>query len=206
MFATRLLRLTISAAIVALVAAALAAVAASPAAAHEIEVVRSTPAAGAVLEASPRRVVIMFSGEPDAARSGIAVVDAKGKRVKGVSAARAVPGDTLKLQAAVRDPLSTGRYTVRWNAMTLDGHASTGSFAFRIKLAPDTGTSVEPSVAASASAAATIARHSVRVARGGRRRRRSRRVDHRRERGPAVGVVVAAAVFLRHRRSARAGR
>ena len=205
MFATRLLRLTILAAIVAIVAAALAAVAASPAAAHEIEMVRSTPAAGAVLERSPRRVVIMFSGEPDAGRSSIAVADAEGKRVKRVSAAREVPGDTLKLQAIVRASLSSGRYTVKRKAVTLDGHASTGSFTFHVKLAPDTGPSVGPPVAASASAAAnaaTTASASPAAA----------SVDGGRgvwiivvNLALLIGVVVAAVVFLR-RRSARARR
>jgi methionine-rich copper-binding protein CopC len=201
---TRLARLTVLAAVAALAGAGAAALIVSPAVAHEIEVVRSTPAAGSVLERSPQRVVIMFSGEPDAARSSIVVVDARGRRVKAVSPARAVPGDTLRLQAVVRDPLSDGPYTVKWRAVTLDGHATTGSFSFRVDLVPETGPSVRPPSEAPSAAAAADAPASTSPAAADTGTGRSALIVAVNV-ALLIGVVAAVTVFLR-RRSRRAPR
>lgn len=155
-------RLIVPATLLALLAAATLALYASPAAAH-IVLLRSRPAAGAVLTQRPARILLAFSAAVDPADSSIVLLDAKWKRVRGVSSAEAVPGRDLQLQADVRQALPPGRYEIKWKAVSLDGHAANGVIAFKVNTdegdgagspaKPSPSASPPPSVSASPSAA-----------------------------------------------------
>jgi hypothetical protein len=100
----------------------------APASAHE-ELVESDPAAGSTLDAPPTEVVLTFSGELTA-ESGFVVVDDGGAEVGA---------GELDLDVAERNILrgdvaiaGDGTYTVDWTAVSADGHAEEGTFAFGV--------------------------------------------------------------------------
>ena len=115
---------------------------AGTAAAHA-GLVRSDPAAGAALGASPGAVRLTFGERPDASLSSIRVLDERGvARQAGRLAAAGDDGLLLTLR-----PLPRGVYTVTWRGVSaIDGHATSGSFAFGVGERPtgDVATSTSP--------------------------------------------------------------
>jgi methionine-rich copper-binding protein CopC len=87
----------------------------------------STPEAGVDLDAPPAEVVLTFSGElgPD---SAFVVTDADGTIV-GEGGLDLDVADRNVLSGAV-DITQPGVYTVAWTAVSIDGHAEEGTFAF----------------------------------------------------------------------------
>ena len=97
------------------------------------DLLTSDPPAGASLDEAPTEIVLTFDGELDPA-SGFSVTGADGSEV-------AVGG--LDLDVAERNVLhgevdlaEPGVFTVRWTAVSIDGHEETGSFAFGYRADP----------------------------------------------------------------------
>lgn len=113
-------------------AAVLAAAVAAPAAQGHAGLIRSDPAAGATLGASPAAVKLNFSERPEASLSRVTVRDRRGTpRQAGSSTAS---GSALVARVT---KLPRGVYTVSWRVVSaVDGHASTGALAFGVGESP----------------------------------------------------------------------
>jgi copper transport protein len=130
--------LGVTAAALALLAAA-AALTAPPAAAHAA-LTASVPEAGASVARPPAAIALTFAEDPDPKLSKVALLDAAGQRVAGVSAPEAVPGKALDLRVTLAEPLGTGVYTVNWRTVSaVDGHVESGAFAFGVGATPAPG-------------------------------------------------------------------
>ena len=102
----------------------------SGAAAHA-ELIRATPTPNATLAEAPGEVTIAFSEPVDAGNAFIDLLDASQVRVAGVGPVR-VEADGRLARAAL-PPLEPGVYTVSYQVVsTVDGHATTGQFSFRV--------------------------------------------------------------------------
>jgi uncharacterized repeat protein (TIGR04052 family) len=115
------------------VALAISAMAAAvlPARAHA-DLVKSVPAAGSVITAAPKELRLEFDETLVAVGTKVELVDGAGKVI-------ALPKVTLDPQnpkafTVPAPALSTGLYTVRWTALSNDGHAEKGSYAFTLNL------------------------------------------------------------------------
>jgi len=114
---------------------------ASPAVAHA-ELIEATPTPNATLADAPAEVTIAFSEPVDAGTAFIDLLDASQVRVDGVGAVR-VEADG-RLARVTLPPLEPEVYTVSYQVVsTVDGHATTGRFAFRID---PTGAAAPPAV------------------------------------------------------------
>ncbi|HEY7296183.1 MAG TPA: copper resistance protein CopC [Dehalococcoidia bacterium] len=121
-----------------------AAVLAAPAIAHA-NLVRSNPAAGAVLSTPPTQAQLWFSEQPDPHFSDLQVVDAGGRRVDQADM-HAAAGDQLSLIVGIKSPLADGLYTILWKTVSaVDGHAVNGSVPFYVGQPPP-GVSVPAAV------------------------------------------------------------
>ncbi|WP_164745325.1 copper resistance CopC family protein [Georgenia faecalis] len=121
-----------------------------PAQAHDA-LVASEPADGAVLDASPERVRLTFSGDVLDVGPVVVVTDATGDVVADGTPEVAGPDVTLPLASA----LPGGGYDVAWRVVSNDGHPIEGAFGFTV-----TGVAAEPTSPAAApspSPAATLA-------------------------------------------------
>jgi methionine-rich copper-binding protein CopC len=100
----------------------------TPGLAHSL-LVESTPAAKAVLSASPRHADLRFNNRIERRLSSIVVVGPDGRRHPGT-----VVADTAadRLRAAL-PPLPPGDYRLEWRVLSADGHVVTGSYPFRVR-------------------------------------------------------------------------
>lgn len=90
----------------------------------------AAPSVGSTLRASPSVVRIWFSEAVEPAFSTIKVLNAAGQRVdQGV--ATVDPNDPTILGIALK-PLPPGTYKVIWRAVSVDTHATDGSFSFTV--------------------------------------------------------------------------
>ena len=93
------------------------------------------PLDGATLGDTPEVVKLSFSEKPEASLSVIRVLDTAGVAHQ-IGAPGLVPGDPLALAVRVR-PLDRGVYIVNWRIVSaVDGHATGGSYAFGVRMAP----------------------------------------------------------------------
>lgn len=117
---------------------------AAPAHAHD-ELVSSNPADGAVLDAAPSEIELVFSSELMDLGNQVIVEDSAGKNV-----AESEPVLTRETLVQSVPALDAGEYKVNWRAVSSDGHPITGTFSFTVN-AP---AGESPSPAATESAAA----------------------------------------------------
>ncbi|WP_031524191.1 copper resistance CopC/CopD family protein [Streptomyces sp. NRRL F-5123] len=114
-------------------ALAVAAVLAPPgtAGAHA-DLVRSSPADGAVLSAEPRQVTLVFSEEVALRLSSVRVIGPAGRRVdEGPPTATGPGGDGMSVRLAPE--ARPGTYVLSWRTTaTDDGHTTTGALAFSV--------------------------------------------------------------------------
>jgi copper resistance protein C len=115
-------------AIVSLLAASFAATAA---AAHP-KLVKSDPAADAVVAASPKELRLSFNEELVPKFSSADVKDQKGQKIE-VGDAAADPADKKQLVLPLAKPLAAGTYKVEWHAVAADTHRVQGTFSFTVK-------------------------------------------------------------------------
>jgi copper transport protein len=93
--------------------------------------VRSNPAANAVLLQPPIQVEIFFSEPLEAGLSSIRVFDSNNVSVDAGDV-RVDPADPTRMTVSLHS-LRDGVYTVTWKAVsTIDGHQTTGSFPFAV--------------------------------------------------------------------------
>jgi copper transport protein len=81
------------------------------------------------LEHPPTRIVLEYDQSVDAVHDSILVLTAKGKNVAGP--AKAITS-SRELVAPVRKNLPRGAYTIRWRALSSDGHVVSGISTFGI--------------------------------------------------------------------------
>src|SRR5438105_5670908 len=96
-----------------LLALALTVALAGRASAHA-NLVRSEPAAGALLDASPGELRLWFSEQPEAAYSEVRLFDRSGQPIGGLGPARLGPDPGLLIVPLDAPP--PGVYTVAWRA------------------------------------------------------------------------------------------
>jgi copper transport protein len=109
--------------------------------------VRSSPAANAVLDSAPTTLGLWFSERPEPRFTAIQLVDSAGLAIP-LAAPASVEQNGLTL--AITRPLTPGPYSVVWRTAASDGHATNGNFSFRIAAAhgavqaPTSGVTVTP--------------------------------------------------------------
>ena len=112
-----------------LLAAALAGLAFPSAAAAHATLRHEAPAFGERLERSPTVVRLSFDQGVDALGDAIRVLDAKGSLLSGKARSST---DKLTVSVPVRR-LPRGGYTVRWRAVSADGHVVSGVYTFGVR-------------------------------------------------------------------------
>jgi len=109
--------------------------------------VRSSPAANAVLDSAPTTLGLWFSERPEPRFTAIQLVDSAGL---AIPLAAPVSVEQNGLTLAITRPLTPGPYSVVWRTAASDGHATNGNFSFRIAAAhgavqaPTSGVTVTP--------------------------------------------------------------
>jgi copper transport protein len=91
--------------------------------------VRTSPGFGKRLQRAPHVVRLRFDQSVKALPNAITVYTAKGKAESGIARAGR---DRRVVEAPVRR-LGRGAYTVRWNAVSADGHVVSGVFTFGVR-------------------------------------------------------------------------
>lgn len=111
---------------------------ASPAAGHAV-LIRSDPPANTSLDGPPTQIVLWLSEPVDPGFSSVVVVGPDGKRAGD----RPVVAEGGRRITVAVGPLARGVSTVRWRVLSMvDGHTTTGAFAFAMKEAVPPGTRV----------------------------------------------------------------
>ncbi|WP_342023758.1 copper resistance CopC family protein [Arthrobacter citreus] len=105
-----------------------AALATAPAAAAHDELVSTLPAAGERLEAAPAELELTFSSALMDLGNQIQVLDAEGRN--WAESAPVLNRETLAQPLPTDMP--NGEYSVRWRAVSSDGHPITGSYEFLV--------------------------------------------------------------------------
>lgn len=102
----------------------------STAVAHaHADLAAASPAPGSTLSNPVGPIRLTFT-EPVTADSTILLFDETFQTVPGIQA-QPDPDNTAVIQANVPE-LAVGDYTVQWTAVSVDGHATTGSYTFRV--------------------------------------------------------------------------
>jgi methionine-rich copper-binding protein CopC len=101
-----------------------------PAHSHAV-LVRSVPAARAVLGRAPELARLWFSEDLEPAFSSMGVWSASGLQVDHRDA-RVDPDDPRQLSVTLQ-ALGPGTYTVRYRVLSVDGHVVEASFPFTVK-------------------------------------------------------------------------
>lgn len=101
--------------------------------------VRSEPAADAVLSSPPTEIRLWFSEEPDIRFSRIDLNGPKGKGIE-LGAMSAISSNGLRVPIPAR--LAPGTYVIFWRTAASDGHASNGRLHFTVRA--DSAAAVPP--------------------------------------------------------------
>lgn len=99
------------------------------AAAVHIGLASSVPAKDAHLMSAPTEIRLTFTGPIDVSKAGAELLASDGKPV-GLEALRAVADSPRVAVATITGTLGGGNYTVKWNAVAVDGAKGAGSFGF----------------------------------------------------------------------------
>ncbi|HUL74037.1 MAG TPA: copper resistance protein CopC [Vicinamibacterales bacterium] len=104
---------------------------AAPAAASRFhfEVVRSTPADGATLEAAPKRLQVWFSQLP---ARGVSRLALKRGDADVPLTETTIDAESKSMYADPKTALAPGAYALMWRGAGDDGHVQTGTIAFTI--------------------------------------------------------------------------
>ena len=89
---------------------------------------RASPAVGSTVAAAPRAVTLTFTENIEPAFSLVRVEDASGGRV---DQGKAQLGGRNVLRVGLK-PLPPGSYKVIWKVLSVDTHATQGSFSFQV--------------------------------------------------------------------------
>ena len=123
----------------------------APAALAHTRMTETVPSDGAVLDASPPQVIVVFNDAIQADRSSVVVLDAGGATVAegGLD-----PADATRLVADL-PPLESGQYVVRYTAYSQDNELLRDQFEFEVALAVTPTPTPAPTATAEPSAAPT---------------------------------------------------
>ncbi len=101
----------------------------TPAFAHTT-LIRSEPAKGSMLAASPSRILLVFNEELEPKLGRVSLIGPDGRTI-----ALAPSGDPHDVNALIApvDRLAPGLYSVKWHVVSADGHPVNGTFAFTVK-------------------------------------------------------------------------
>src|SRR5688572_10512035 len=101
---------------------------------------RSEPAKDSRLAVAPKLVSLWFTAKPQLAFTRITLDGPAG----AIALDTIVADKDFSLHARVPMSLPAGRYTVRWQTASADGHAIRGDFAFTVTGSSTTDTAVRP--------------------------------------------------------------
>jgi methionine-rich copper-binding protein CopC len=104
----------------------------APAWAHAY-LVRSAPAARAVVARAPERIQLWFNERLEPAYSRVSVHDRDGQRVDAGDV-QVGPAELTRLSVGV-PPLPAGLYTVKYRVLSVDGHVVDAAFTFTVRSA-----------------------------------------------------------------------
>lgn len=110
--------------------AIVAALALVPVAGAHAQLITTTPANDAVVDASPREVILRFNEPVETAFGAVRVYDARANRVDKGNVGR--PSDR-EVGVGVDRRLGRGTYTVTWRAVSADAHPVSGAFVFHVQ-------------------------------------------------------------------------
>ena len=105
--------------------------------------VRSAPAANAVLDTAPTTLRLWFSERPEPRFTAIQLLDSTRATVP-LGAPTSIEQNGLTLE--VTRPLKPGPYSVVWRTAASDGHPTNGNFSFRVAAAPNVAKPQTPGV------------------------------------------------------------
>lgn len=91
----------------------------------------ATPVPGDTIAAAPRELDLTFSEDLNLKFSGVTVSGPGNAMVPTGTATLTKGGATLSIPLPAR--LGPGGYTVRWHALSADGHKTHGSYSFTVK-------------------------------------------------------------------------
>ena len=91
----------------------------------------TAPPAGATVP-PPSEIRLQFSEGVEPLFSG-AILKAAGGSSEPLGRPKVEPGDNKVLIVPISRPLSPGRYSVRWHAVSVDTHRTEGTFQFTVK-------------------------------------------------------------------------
>jgi len=92
---------------------------------------RAVPAVGGEVSGSPQQVQLWFSEALEPALSKAVVKDATG-RIVNAGQSTVAADDKRRIDAPVAT-LAVGAYRVEWSVVSVDGHKTSGNFAFTVK-------------------------------------------------------------------------
>jgi methionine-rich copper-binding protein CopC len=87
----------------------------------------ASPLVGSTVPTAPHDVSLTFTQNLEAAFSSVEVTDSSGARVDQGKAQ--ISGNTMQIGVKALPP---GSYKVRWHALSVDTHATEGSFTFHV--------------------------------------------------------------------------
>lgn len=92
----------------------------------------STPAKDAVVKTTPAAITLTLTEGLEPAFSSLTLVNAAGDVVATGKSALA-PDDSKTLVLPIGKELPAGAYTVKWQALSKDGHKTQGTWSFTVK-------------------------------------------------------------------------
>lgn len=92
--------------------------------------VKSLPAAGDTLAASPQEIRLWFNEKPAIRFTSVTLLTADSTKIVTIKAV--ATGDSLAAAAPLPTPLVPGTYLITWRTAGTDGHAIRGTYRFTI--------------------------------------------------------------------------
>jgi methionine-rich copper-binding protein CopC len=92
--------------------------------------VKSSPAAGEALKASPAEVRLWFNEPPEIPFTSVTLLTSDSTKIVTIKAVRT--DDSMAVAAPLATPLKPGGYLVTWRTAGSDGHAIRGTYGFSI--------------------------------------------------------------------------
>ncbi|MFE4110760.1 CopC domain-containing protein YobA [Kosakonia sp. YIM B13611] len=90
------------------------------------------PAANAAVTAAPQALTLNFSEGIEPKFSGITVTNAQQQIIK-TGVVKRNENDKTQMIVPLEEPLLPGNYTVNWHVVSVDGHKTSGQYAFSVK-------------------------------------------------------------------------
>jgi hypothetical protein len=89
---------------------------------------RADPRVGSTVKTVPRQVSLSFTENIEPAFSSMQVTDASGRRVD--EGKPSISGNVMRVPLQAVAP---GTYRVKWRVLSVDTHATEGSFSFQVR-------------------------------------------------------------------------